>query len=539
MERRSARRVFLGVQWSACSWDDAALWCDVLVGKTGKAPLCWILPCPPAAGRRKTAADVLGLVGERLAAGGDTLAAMGFAGACQPLLSLDELDRELSWCRRNPWGTGLAEVLGTTPRILMPRLPDLRRPAAVEACRASGFLRVGAALDGTFRQWPAGPGLQAFSFWRLPAGGPPAQRRPQIPRGDLFLVLDLDGLSSPQALEGLLDAVVLPLLPSVARFPAEPSAAEGQPGRNPPAPPLPWPDPGRDIFPSPLARQRLELAAPLSRKRRKRAEEYQRLLAILSPGPLAEPGQQGAPRKAPSARLPVAHMLGEITLAGSDFDVKLAGGRFLGLTRRNVPLLPLHRAASYLRVAGRTHAFRGRGSFSFETAGGTGLREELTLDGIGDRTGALSVEYSFEDGSPRLCIHAEISWPRLDEGAAVEECVPFAIVLRELTGATACVRADAPDGSSCQYTVRDGEGWLAVPGTRQEVDLEGGGRLVVRWAEEAARRWGIPYFRVSRCLGRRRGLELSPFGAAAGLAGRWLSGTREFFSLSLGVEGGG
>ena len=467
---------------------------------------------------------------------------MGYAGASHPFLSIDELDREISWSIRNPWRTGLAEVLGTVPSILMPRLPDLRRPAALEACRRHGFLRIGVAVDGAFRTWTAAGGLEVFSFFRVAAAEPLAGRRTAPPRGDLFLVLDLGGLSTPQALKSVLDTVVVPLLPLVSRFSPAIPGGEGT-ALTEPVPGLPPGfDPGRDIFPAPLARDRLSRAAPLSRKRRKKAEEYQRLLALLSPPPLrGEPIEESGPKKPAreelQARLPVAHMLGEVTLAGNDFDVRLAGGRFLGITRGNLPLLPLRKAASYLRTGGRTHVFRTRGSFSFETASGTGLREELMLEGPGDRGGSLAVEYSFRDDSPLLSIRAEMTWPRMEGSAPLEECVPFAIVLREVAGPVASVESTAPDGSTARFIVRERDGWMAVPGARQEVALEGGARVVLCWEEEQARRWGLPFFRVGRCLGRKRGLEVSPFGCGPGTPARWLSGRTESFLLLLGVSG--
>jgi hypothetical protein len=227
-------------------------------------------------------------------------------------------------------------------------------------------------------------------------------------------------------------------------------------------------------------------------------------------------------------------MLGDVTLAGAGFDVRLSGGRFLGLTGRAGALMPMRRAVSFLRVDGRTWTFRSRGSFSFETEGGTGLREELVLEGAGDPNGSLSIEYSFRDSSPYLCIEADIRYPRLDREAIVEECVPFAIVLRELGKGWASVRTAAPDGSTADLRVREGEGWVAAPGVNQVVELPGGRSLDMRWAG----RWGLPFFRVSRCIGRRRGLEVSPFGCAGGLPALWLSGRRETFTLQLGVEGG-
>ena len=530
MQLKIARQVFLGVQWGVDSWDEAPLWCDILLARVGTAPVCWNLPSLPADGRGRGRQEFVRLLGARLGGGKDCLAAMGFCGACHPLLSIDELDRELSWAVRNPWSTGLGDVFDRTPALLMPRMADTQRPLALEAYRRHGFACIGVASEGGMRLWRASPDITAVSFFRIPVAADGTARRGLPARGDLFLVLDLAGLASPRSLQAVLDTVVAPLLPLAAAFPGkglEPGNATAH---------APAGVRGSELFPTPLLRDKLGAAAALSRKRRKKPDEYQRLLALLSPGPFAEGAALPADEAKGSGRVPVAHMLGEVTLAGSDFDVKLFGGRFLGLSRRDEPLLPLRRALSFLRVGGRTMHFRSRGSFSFETEDGTGLREELALEGTADPGARLSIEYSFRDTSALLCIEADIRYPRVDDNAVVDECVPFAFLLREVEGTTAVVESRAPDGSSAGCTVREGEGWVAVPGVEQTVALPGGTSLVVRWSEEA-RRWGLPYFRVSRCLGRRRGLEMSPFGCAAGLAGRWLSGRREKLSLLLGVTG--
>lgn len=497
--------------------------------------MCWNLPSLPADGRGRARKELVRLLGGRLRNGGDRLAVMGFSGACHPLLSMDELDKELSWAVRNPWGTGLADVFGVSPRLLMPRMPDTRRPLALEAYRKHGFVQLGIASEEGMRLWQVSPEIAVLPFFRVAIAGGPA-RRSAPARGDLFLVLDLTGLASPQQLETVLDGLVTPLLPLVSPLPddwARWKCARGT-GWSPSDAPLSAPRTDAELFPTPLLRDKLTAAAPLSRKRRKKAEEHERLLGLLSPGPLGDEVSAEPASPADSGRVPVAHMLGDVTLAGAGFDVRLSGGRFLGLTGRAGALLPMRRAVSFLRIDGRTWTFRSRGSFSFETEGGTGLREELALEGAGDPSASLSIEYSFRDSSPFLCIEADIRYPRLNREAVVEECVPFAIVVRELSGAWASVRTAAPDGSTADLTVREGEGWVAAPGARQTVGLPGGHSLDMSWEG----RWGLPFFRVSRCIGRKRGLEVSPFGCMGGLPAHWLSGRRETFTLLLGVEGG-
>jgi hypothetical protein len=290
-----------------------------------------------------------------------------------------------------------------------------------------------------------------------------------------------------------------------------------------------------------MVRDALEAVAPLARKRRKKTEEYREILSILSPG--APRGQEredetgGGGATAMEARLPVAHMLGEVTLAGSDFDVRLSGGRFCGIVRRGEALLPARPARSFIRVGGRTQSFRTKSSFSFESDSGTGLREELVLDGPAGLGASLDIEYTFRDDSPLLTILADIRYPRLGADDVVEELTPFSIALAECRAASASVEASAPDGSTAVYTVSGRDGWVAVPGAAHAIVLRGGGRLVLRFAREEARRWGLPFFRVARSFGRKAILEVNPFGCPAPLPVRLVSDSRRTFALLLGIEG--
>jgi hypothetical protein len=227
-------------------------------------------------------------------------------------------------------------------------------------------------------------------------------------------------------------------------------------------------------------------------------------------------------------------MLGEVALAGTAFDVRLNGGRFYGLTRRGVDLLPAMPARSYVRIDRTITHFKTRSSFSFEGEDGTGLREELGFGG--QDSASLNVEYSFRDDSPLLTIDVDVCFPLLADGAVVDEYAPFGLVLRELAkGETATVEARAPDESTSSVTLSGSDGWVALPGAEHTVKLAAGGSAVLRYAPRDARRWGIPFFRIVRVRGKRF-LEVNPFGSYAPTAGAALSRRREKFSLLLGVE---
>jgi hypothetical protein len=230
----------------------------------------------------------------------------------------------------------------------------------------------------------------------------------------------------------------------------------------------------------------------------------------------------------------VAHMLGDVALAGSDFDVKLSGGRFCGITRRGSWLLPPRAAVSYLCVRGRTTPFRTLSSFSFEGENGTGLREELGIEGKDG--GALSIEYSFRDDSPLLSVTAEITYPRFAAAHMVEEYAPLAITLASLPkGENVTLEAIAPDESAASITLSEKSGWVLLPGAVHRMARADGGWIHLRFSARDGKRWGIPFFRVVKARGGRF-LEMNPFGSYAPVPAAVLAGKRESFSLLLGLR---
>jgi hypothetical protein len=278
----------------------------------------------------------------------------------------------------------------------------------------------------------------------------------------------------------------------------------------------------------------LARTAGMSRKKRKKNEEYSALLGQL--GSSAD----GSPAQIVSAADPhrqlrlVAHMLGDVALTGSGFDVRLQGGRFSGITRQGNELMPVRPARSYLRVGGRLLSYRTVSSFSFESEHGTGLREELRID---DAQGSLiSTEYSFRDDSPFLSITVETRFPEIPAGAQVEEYAPLAIALRPLKkGETAAVEVSAPDGSTSSVEVSEEGGSVFAPGALHRIRRVDGGWIVISFDSPGGPAWGLPSFRVTKGRGGRV-LEANPFGSYARQPGPTVSGRHARYSLRLGLE---
>ena len=495
----------------------------------------WNIPAIPSDIAVRKKAAILKPIRSRIEASGDAVTAMGFSGASHPLLNIDELEREVSWGLRNPWATGVTDVLGIRPRTMVPRVADVLRPAAWKLYADHGFGLIGISPDPVARRPEAAAGCRLFtciavSSWTPGSTAAQRLRRQLSSSPEVFLLLDLSGVKDPEAVRLVLAApagVFGGRQPEFSPF-DEPTEAlpSGPPAR---CARLDW---------SPLSPAGLRAAlagtAGVSRKKRKKNEEYDSLLGRMgSVGDGAAPGAARPHDPRRQLRL-VAHMLGDVSLAGSGFDVRLQGGRFSGIMRQGRELMPVRPARSFVRARGSLWQYRTVSSFSFESDHGTGLREELRIDGREDSV--VSIEYSFRDDSPLLSIALEIQFPELPLGAAVDEYAPLALPLRLLKrGESATIEIAAPDGSTSSVEVSEETGSLFAPGAQHRIRRGDGGWIVLHFSTPGGSAWGLPSFSVTRNRGTRV-LEANPFGSFTPQPGRTVSGRHECFSLRLGLE---
>jgi hypothetical protein len=178
--------------------------------------------------------------------------------------------------------------------------------------------------------------------------------------------------------------------------------------------------------------------------------------------------------------------------------------------------------------------FKTLSSFSFEGENGTGLREELAIDG---RQGTgISIEYSFRDESPLLSIDVHVRLPVFPAGSRIDEYAPLTLALRELArGETVTVGVTAPDESEASIVVGEESGGVFLPGATHRIKRADGGWIRLTYDSPNGLRWGLPFFRVTR-LRNVRMLEVNPFGSFTPMPGAALSGLRETFTLQLGLE---
>ena len=520
--------MFLGVQWDCGSWDNLPTLCDFVISKIGNRPLVWNFPSPPSESLRRTKQWLQKTVTPRVEL--DCVAPMGFAGACNPVLALDELEKEISWSLANPWGTGVSQVLGIRPEVLIPRVADVARVDAQIAYRRHGFKTIGIFWERGI-SWFVGDGMEWFTCMRLLPSNLRDLRRPL--ESNTLIMLDLSGSVALENLARALELVTPLMAPEGTPSPLVTKHSPSGNLHDLSGILLDW-----SPFPAPALRTAVAAGRTVTRKRRKRNDEYRELLLRLSLAAPASDADRAA--EAPISALRkgsqiVAQMLGEVLLAGGGFDVRLAGGRFTGICRNGRDVLPLRPAQSYLRVAGRPWHFRTRNSFSFEGEQGTGLREVLGIDS--QESASLSIEYNFCEGSSVLEIIVDVQWPAFSPGAIIDEHAPFVITLRELGRAEeALIQTETPEGSLVSMHAA-GARWTVMPGALHRIALKGGGTLLFRPGPgpEGSKAWNLASFRVVR-EGRRYFLEANPFGGWLPLPGALLSERRESFSLLIGIE---
>jgi len=516
--------------------DDAVF--ERILRKLGKRPVAWVIPA--SEGLKSSA--LLGWIAQRRDHLGDIVFPKGYAGSLHPLLTHDELEKELEWGLHNPWSTGMADLFGSAPDLLMPRLPDLARESARALYRQMGFHSIGVPVG--VMPAPDGTGLKTVPYLRIPDGaGSPgigAAGRSALSRHDRpLLLIDIArilraGASAQDApslsiLDAALDAALRiavaagPLGPLFRLLPVSGNQADCSE----------W----DGIRPHELRRAMISVGE-LRRKKRRKNEEYQKILSLLA-GTDKETQEEvpaaGEADPVPRNRTPIAHMQGEVLLAGSDFDVILEGGRFCGIASKGRMVVPRIPAESSLTLHGTRLAFRTVSATSFEGDGCTGLREELRLERLGGST--MAVDYFFLDGFPHLLIHVEVIWPELGRDAPVDACVPFGMRLFPLESQEeVLIHSCGSDGDVMRLT-RDMRGCTGICACGSFLHIaKGNDGVTLSFPTSAGATQGMVPFRIVED-GKGAWLEANPFGNWSRFLSDWTAGRTECFTFAIGIGG--
>ncbi len=540
-----------------------------------RLPLAWNLPLAPLEADRGRA-DLAVEIKTRVRSRSDSVLLMGYGGGPHPLLAAEELEKELDWCRRNPWGGGARSLLGQEPKHLLPLAADLTRETMDGVYGRHGFETVGLAepLEAALVPFPAkaraanrphrrsyrfllrpgrSPGRAAlYRAWVWPLGvglpleAPVLQAAAALAaRQPLFLLLELaDEARSEDRREP--SPVLAPLLQALeARFRPEflsleqaleggaQTRAAGEAGEAGEAPDSARADPLPLLCPAALeAAARAESLRTRSR-RRTDADLRAVLETFGSPQPRPRGAQRPREARRPEATL-IAAMSGLVALQGEGLAATFADGRLSGLQKAQSWALGAGPADSYLIAGGRLLPLESESAFSFEQGQDSGLRSVLQAPLDGGQV-ELVIQACFREGQEDLELNLGLHFPELSPKLDLQGVVPLELPVFALAeGEKADISGELLGGGSISRTFAAEEGERLYTGARLRLRKAGSGPALVFSPCVPS---GVVVLGV-RVIRFRRGLHVlaSPFGARFAAPARMYSGRTVSFSLRLGLE---
>ncbi len=443
-----------------------------------KIPLHWNFSfytfLDPEKGKSRVLNNLLIEMKTRIKSRGDAAVPTGFCGAVHPLLCTDELEKELAWCRKNPW------LPGAKSEIIMPIYPDLRRELYHGIYSSRGFRILGlpASLKRTLKE-----GYQfhmksvphravLFSYALIPLQGY-NQILSSVPKSFiirervLFILFDitdyeysgrqnhesgfvatfLDKLSEKFSLSlcSLLDAGLFPEA-TAADIPEESAAAVGKSGTERGSLETSYADQWAmdcDLFQSePKSRKQWLFAETIRNKKNKSDSDIRKILDTFSRYGSSKQSCHAMKPAPKGNRILTASMSGSVDLRGRAFDVNFYDGRFSGIISKGKQKLFGMPAKSYITISGKRYLFQTESAFSFQGKGESGLRTILTLRlppkfetkyetkyETKGQTAKVVVDSYFRDESLDLIIDLLITYPIMKAGTILEKVAPFEIPL--------------------------------------------------------------------------------------------------------------
>ena len=526
-------------------------------GLDSPLPLHWNLPLAPlAASGSRAAAELCTRIKARVKTQADAVLPAGFRGAPHLLLQAEELDRELAWCRRNPWFPGAKSLLGQEPAHLLPLVPDLLREQASGVYSRRGFITVGVALplEQALRLLFSRKGRYRFLLGQMPGRAavyscllPPPAIDParlaglpdalEVARQPLFLLLELGAEAAGPRLTPLVQALAAryelqPLsLARDALFPAGGTAGE-----------LPF-DPAALLsaldpleLNSPRVLEGMERAAALRGRRRRRSDADLRSVLEATAG-APRPAARNRERVRPSPeQVLIASMAGLVSLDGPRFAATFEDGRFTGLRQDGTQMLAGLPARSYLVLKGKIQELQTESAFSFEREPESGLRSVLKarLPGT-DGDIRLQADAYFRD--QELELDFVLSFPVFAPATMLEQLAPFELVLFVLgRQEQAQISCELGDGLVHRQALAAQPACRLLYGTRFLLPSlpTGGPALTLAAAGVGTGPLVLP-LRVHRERGRRL-LLANPFGSYSPVPAEAYSGRTERFSLRIGLQ---
>jgi hypothetical protein len=408
-------------------------------------PLHWSFPARALETEDTFRNRLVPILRGRLAAGRDLLLPLGYSATPHSLLFPEDVQIDLDWARKNPWGSGISDIYPQASVILFPNSPDWLRGNVQSTYESETNALLLRFYDETARR--SYYYLKTNTLLQLDGihlnGSSKGLRQHLLrgsrasPRPALLIVEPLARLSPGNVGHAFEDiaASIHPRLDycNMKEF----TQGDGTSYRADPG----MPTPGRyssgmavapttSTTPADVCSReisgytRSQISASIRNIRSGHnhtlstdAQTRDRLVSLASVhGTQKRGGPYQRPDVAPKDRTLIADMSGLVTLEGQELSAEFDDGRLTNVRLRGKPILCGGAARSSFTIEGSEpqHA-TSAGAFSFEGDRIHGLRSSQMIDGEGTAVaGSIIVDYFFMEGYRSLLISISCVFPVLE-----------------------------------------------------------------------------------------------------------------------------
>ena len=547
--------ICLGIRWSDPDFAKTASATEYLLQSLDNSfyrrdlPVHWLIPpCPFLECRHKELNNIILEIRTRMKTLKDIPVAAGYTGTCLPLLSYDEMEKEISWTITNPWKSGLKDQFEVVPEILIPGITVSVEKDNINLYLDNGFKYIGVntlfppVYDNTENNISFFCYHDLYSFSSLSALKKRIKWLLQKKILNLFFILDISPELNDNTLKSMWQNFIkipdwLAKQYTVAFTTLNKSGTVNRHSHG-------------DCFSRPFSlenspglRNKLLTADQYKIKKDKKQEDYRSLLIALSNSHLPEEKKPEAGKNEkgsreifpPADRISDCTMQGNTILAGSDFAGNFHNGKLYNLQdKQEKNLLAGEMARSYIKILKKEYQFQNLSSFSVGGEYTRGLRESLKIE-IPEQIheGTQITEYIFIDDFPYLIVSSRIKYPVLDLGTIITAIAPFEIPLFYIDKAIQ-ILALTP-GSTRTYTLDPAHDLYTIPANLVSIPGETGNNILFGFPPEKNSTLGIMEFKIKRCK-KQHLLVINLFGTYSPLAAKQFNKTTEIFSFYIGVS---
>jgi len=506
-------------------------------------PIHWLIPPYPFLEQ-----DIVGLnnllleIKARITTLNDIPVSIGYTGTDHPILSYQELEKEIAWSLSNPWNSGLKEVFGANPEIFIPTTTLLSDKRIFTLYQNSGFHYIG--MNRVF----------------------PALFNKEINNLTPVIYIDMCALSSIKSLKkqiktllkekhtyflflidinckisnSTLKTIWQNFLKTIEWLTKNYALKFCSVTQSQALPHSPFPEPFIEtaaLANTIMIRHQLLNTIRFKQKKETSDDDFKNILINLS-APFTQDHKTGRKSKRiifPSLdRVSDCTMQGNTILAGSDFAANLNNGKLFNLESSHGNFLLIgQNMRSYMQISGKEHIFQNLSSFSVAGEHVRGLRESQKIEIPGNiHPGFQLTEYIFIDDFPYLLISSKIKYPSLDLKIIMEAIVPFEIPLFIINDSIDILALS--DDTKQVHTLHAAISHYSIPANMVAIP-HAGTNIIIGFPPEKSSNPGIFEFKIKQ-FKKQTLLSINIFGTYTPVEAKLYNRMTEIFSFYIGIS---